>query len=54
LEFNVPFQHKYGYIRDDLNLGSFTITAVWLTVISPYSAASLKSRLSTAGDGLAK
>jgi len=18
LEFNVPFQHKYGYIRDDL------------------------------------
>jgi len=20
LEFNVPFQHKYGYIRDDLVL----------------------------------
>jgi len=19
LEFNVPFQHKYGYIRDDVN-----------------------------------
>jgi len=19
LEFNVPFQHKYGYIRDELN-----------------------------------
>jgi len=21
LEFNVPFQHKYGYIRDDFPLG---------------------------------
>jgi len=21
LEFNVPFQHKYGYIRDELNFG---------------------------------
>jgi len=21
LEFNVPFQHKYGYIRDDLYIG---------------------------------
>jgi len=20
LEFNVPFQHKYGYIRDDMSL----------------------------------
>ena len=20
LEFNVPFQHKYGYIRDDCNV----------------------------------
>jgi len=19
LEFNVPFQHKYGYIRDEMN-----------------------------------
>jgi len=22
LEFNVPFQHKYGYIRDDVNRGN--------------------------------
>jgi len=22
LEFNVPFQHKYGYIRDDLFTGA--------------------------------
>jgi len=21
LEFNVPFQHKYGYIRDEINGG---------------------------------
>jgi len=21
LEFNVPFQHKYGYIRDDVFMG---------------------------------
>jgi len=23
LEFNVPFQHKYGYIREDISLGKF-------------------------------
>jgi len=23
LEFNVPFQHKYGYIRDDLDGGKY-------------------------------
>jgi len=23
LEFNVPFQHKYGYIRDDHNMVNF-------------------------------
>ena len=22
LEFNVPFQHKYGYIRDDMHVGN--------------------------------
>jgi len=22
LEFNVPFQHKYGYIRDEWNLSA--------------------------------
>jgi len=26
LEFNVPFQHKYGYIRDDI-----AYTCSWLT-----------------------
>jgi len=25
LEFNVPFQHKYGYIRDDRTSGTFCI-----------------------------
>jgi len=24
LEFNVPFQHKYGYIRDDLIIDILT------------------------------
>jgi len=24
LEYNVPFQHKYGYIRDDLNTSTYT------------------------------
>jgi len=27
LEFNVPFQHKYGYIRDDLD----PLTDSWRT-----------------------
>jgi len=25
LEFNVPFQHKYGYIRDETALGTLAI-----------------------------
>jgi len=25
LEFNVPFQHKYGYIRDEYNVISATL-----------------------------
>jgi len=29
LEFNVPFQHKYGYIRDEERLGIDNINA-WL------------------------
>jgi len=26
LEFNVPFQHKYGYIRDDWVMGQYLRT----------------------------
>jgi len=35
LEFNVPFQHKYGYIRDD---GEDTIefSSTVLPALSPY------------------
>ena len=30
MEFNVPFQHKYGYIRDDIYQGSiFEISGAW-------------------------
>jgi len=33
LEFNVPFQHKYGYIRDEDNTtGSCSRTVQFLTV----------------------
>jgi len=27
LEFNVPFQHKYGYIRDENNVENITYLA---------------------------
>jgi len=33
LEFNVPFQHKYGYIRDDFYSRPIALTqegGVWL------------------------
>jgi len=28
LEFNVPFQHKHGYIRDDIRLGIFELSGI--------------------------
>jgi len=33
LEFNVPFQHKYGYIRDDQDTGPRPREAIvdWLS-----------------------
>jgi len=31
LEFNVPFQHKYGYIRDEDFFGSFKTSHVLKT-----------------------
>jgi len=29
LEFNVPFQHKHGYIRDKKEIVSFHLNAAW-------------------------
>jgi len=33
LEFNVPFQHKYGYIRDEVYRKIFYTDALWNTRI---------------------
>jgi len=29
LEFNVPFQHKYGYVRDEMVAGDMAIDDMW-------------------------
>jgi len=31
LEFSVPFQHKYGYITDDLDGILLNFSATWVT-----------------------
>jgi len=48
LEFNVPFQHKYGYIRDDV---AYDITNSYLTFkilikfcSSPWNASSYQQK----------
>jgi len=47
LEFNVPFQHKYGYIRDEAEM--FEDTAVLLHVVIHRVNFALQNGGKTAG-----
>jgi len=42
LEFNVPFQHKYGYIRDE-DVGTYVQTDAW-TFETHFIRSTQKSR----------
>jgi len=33
LEFNIPFQHKYGYIRDDLKIMDTLVSSLYIILI---------------------
>ena len=45
LEFNVPFQHKYGYIRDEIRRSSRPIFIVCLNRTSKYAGYSGRNYL---------
>jgi len=43
LEFNVPFQHKYGYIRDDNVMGNHVIYTAYKNFCKKPTAIKMKA-----------